>query len=1341
MLLSAVALLVACHDQEILDRSVSTKGEPGVIYLSPVGKKIVTRAGSSEYEEGLIHNAYVMLFKLDNVGDVQPTTEELSAASIVARWSVEGKDLGFNYTTGYKFQTYITQGFLAAFDHSDRFFFAAVCNYGKHNSIMKLDEDELEILNTYLDLEKVNVNMRENSFSHERGSNFLMSGHSFGVLSLTDMNNLMLNPDANPIKVDLKRVDSKVRFHLDASKLENQYNNYPGVSEANVELLRWRANNLPTGTVLMESSYIKEYAHETTLHNTDWMNFEGIGDVFNEELTFYVLPRAYLRKQPNTDDSDPQKFISIRELTNTPAKLGISSDGSYTDLFTDAEKKDVNHKIAHFSYELRKAAAEEIINNEDNYDPATGMNDPNRNKNLRKLRYGLREKQNKIAVDSTNYMADGILQNGAYTVAPSHAPYLEFEGRMTYKTADGVTHITEVRYTIHLGYAGIDNIYSEDSKKQLGLDEATLGYSIEEEDDYFTRRNVYYDYNAWVTGHNDIMLEVESHEGLTDPDADNPYLEDGPGAEGEILEYTQHIRVSSANSQHVLHLDLDKLMADSSARLTWVVSSPYGEFADVNPMGTPPVPGMPYKQTPISLADHNWIKFMVNRPANGVVAASENHRVFLGEREAPLNYYQQNGSDANEQYTRTVANAASPTDGGDRYGYYHNDFQFNTVGAVKAYLEDYDAGIELMLNPRQMNQLFLMFIADLPHAMVGNSAYAHNLIKDNRKPHITIFVEEYYYDRVPIGANAGKRTFNSSTDIAKFISARDRRFAFVNDFKYSHDTESRYMTGYIGITQPSIQSIYAASALGATLDQSDWSQNDMNSYIGNSMAYDGNTQNVGFGMDGTRIHYDVNKDGLDNEPLKTHPNILGEGYAKTQGKATSRKSGLQNSQIIARTKYGWGKPVNNYKWSEFIDLDKWQLKSTHNQTINQFMLSNRDENGNGVLDLYEIKWYLPAIDQYLYTEIGKNATTVESYLYSQNGMDGIKNETYGGLSKIYLTSTNTNKPGGYSTYWANGGGDTGVQEYNSKGEPNTGSGGARCYSHSFRNIGVPTPDIADAKGQVSYVQDRVYYAVDLNDETLIPLGKQMVYGGGVVHPLIIKNISEYLPPVLISERKPISDGGAAKYAYEYHSKYLDSRAFRTYYQVANLPLHNHFSTHNAPRRRFQVMSFKDYDMAKFDIFNAQMHRNNKEYRPQHHYFCHIANLNPSDDPCPPGWRMPNQKEFIMVQITKPNVRNASYQGPDKYDWWVDGKTMFDSYTCGTFLYTGADANVEKIINHYSKSENPQQYGYIVNVHSGKYDGLTTNVNAVPGGMDKTYYGIRSNNLDHASRVLPVRDME
>lgn len=103
------------------------------------------------------------------------------------------------------------------------------------------------------------------------------------------------------------------------------------------------------------------------------------------------------------------------------------------------------------------------------------------------------------------------------------------------------------------------------------------------------------------------------------------------------------------------------------------------------------------------------------------------------------------------------------------------------------------------------------------------------------------------------------------------------------------------------------------------------------------------------------------------------------------------------------------------------------------------MSRNRDENGNGRIDDGEMKWYLPAINQYIGMWIGADALQ-EARLYTLNQASS---------EWRYVSNSYDNSRGDQWILWGDEGSSTGMKS----------AGGAASYQlRCIRNIGNPTGD-------------------------------------------------------------------------------------------------------------------------------------------------------------------------------------------------------------------------------------------------------------------------------------------
>lgn len=79
----------------------------------------------------------------------------------------------------------------------------------------------------------------------------------------------------------------------------------------------------------------------------------------------------------------------------------------------------------------------------------------------------------------------------------------------------------------------------------------------------------------------------------------------------------------------------------------------------------------------------------------------------------------------------------------------------------------------------------------------------------------------------------------------------------------------------------------------------------------------------------------------------------------------------------------------NKKWTDIIDTEgnAYALKDNYKNAAFACLLRNRDLNGNNIVDANEVRWYLAAIDQLTDIYLGEYALDEQSRLYPQNASD------------------------------------------------------------------------------------------------------------------------------------------------------------------------------------------------------------------------------------------------------------------------------------------------------------------------------------------------------------------
>lgn len=195
-------------------------------------------------------------------------------------------------------------------------------------------------------------------------------------------------------------------------------------------------------------------------------------------------------------------------------------------------------------------------------------------------------------------------------------------------------------------------------------------------------------------------------------------------------------------------------------------------------------------------------------------------------------------------------------------------------------------------------------------------------LNDEIKYYYTVFIDEYYYNNPPAGQSW-------STPYWKYFVNKENRYAILLfSPKYSKDGDSSYADAQYLITQRSIQTYYSTEHF--------------------------NSDQTALGME------HINETG---SPEDSAPRNLD----------WSLSNGYYNMWLyIDRWGYKrWDKHVNLTEPNEGGYTFKMKLNSGWSACLSR----NRDENGNGVIDPEEVKWYLPARDQLTGMFLGAESLT------------------------------------------------------------------------------------------------------------------------------------------------------------------------------------------------------------------------------------------------------------------------------------------------------------------------------------------------------------------------------
>ncbi len=228
-----------------------------------------------------------------------------------------------------------------------------------------------------------------------------------------------------------------------------------------------------------------------------------------------------------------------------------------------------------------------------------------------------------------------------------------------------------------------------------------------------------------------------------------------------------------------------------------------------------------------------------------------------------------------------------------------------------------------------------------------NGTSDHCII-DNNQVYVQAFVDEYFYDDKPY---------------KDFVNTDDRTLSFtIGNAQISEDGHSSYIEGDgFTLNQKSIKTFYSDN-------------------VGNP-----------FGVE-----------TVEETPAATFNSDVYAGSAL--------QNGLQNTWEIVSTATTNETAITSLAWDQFVAIstngftgstapaESSIMTTAGTNPVYECLSRNRDLNGNGTIDEDEVKWYLPAFRQYIYTWCGKKALPTD-ITFDQ---------------EIYVSSTDK----GYRVWWA-----------------------------------------------------------------------------------------------------------------------------------------------------------------------------------------------------------------------------------------------------------------------------------------------------------------------------------
>lgn len=494
--------------------------------------------------------------------------------------------------------------------------------------------------------------------------------------------------------------------------------------------------------------------------------------------------------------------------------------------------------------------------------------------------------------------------------ANDFSTYVLVSARVTMKLTGneaGQTLGGDVLYLIHLGDWKSKKIHNGDSE-HWNDDE------YEDVANFRTERNTSYNYTVTVNSVNNIRIEVETSDGEN--------IENQPGASGQITIAKEEIAICDAHYEtKTMTFSAKNFFEGTTATvddLTWRVKTPFGE-------GSPAI-GQDGADIPAGL-DYKWVHFRLNKKdAKG--------EFYLDKRRRYTNRV------FAESSTFRTAEENEESDGsGDGLGGYHNDGVMDIIDMVKyikTQVKRYASWLENGGN-------YTDYKCDFDSKEL-----------DKAKICVTVFVDEYYYDKDPISGGS------SPTLWKRFVNKEERAMHILCNSNTSKDLESRATGSVITIQQKPIKSIYNTDESYTRL-QNAWGLESTDEYANKVFTYN---------QDGSRDGSGKNTD--DHNGLA---NSVFEWGLAPEGTTVSNITTIQD----------------NVRWDKYLSFEEEnkvpQLKDGYKSLRYICMSRNRDNNGNGIIDRDEVRWYLASVRQLIGMYVGDGVLESSVRIYNRSTAD------------------------------------------------------------------------------------------------------------------------------------------------------------------------------------------------------------------------------------------------------------------------------------------------------------------------------------------------------------------
>lgn len=672
---------------------------------------------------------------------------------------------------------------------------------------------------------------------------------------------------------------------------------------------------------------------------------------------------------------------------------------------------------------------------------------------------------------------------------------------------------------------------------------------------YDVCRNTHYTYNVTITGVESMRVEVVSDK------------EERPGVEGDVIKAGGEVVDLDS---HYGRAKFSLTRGDIKAGLSWAISTPFQRglkvfdrsnytldgdengtvVSDARSLSPDQVENL---QTDPSLNDYRWVQFAINQECV-LVRDDEGH---TNVKVPPSAFAKYPGYEA---YSSTDLSDKAPAFGGEGYHY---------DGSTAIYSQDvvlYDVN-------QLLNHLFIeanksekqgcdLFLKD------GGVSY-----DDDAEVTITAFIDEFVYKYDPtIAYYKTPDTEVTSNELLlwkKVVNGENRMLHIcVKGAQYSPDGNTSWAESVITFSQRPIYTFYDPDS-------------DVSTAWGTEFKNESEDAE-----DGTDKNLPATSSALNGITWNKDNNTFDDG----------RKNTLE---VLGQ--------LTNLKWTDVLylnDGDYGRLKDKYKSVWFACLGRNRDLNGDNIVQLDEIRWYLASVDQLTDIFIAE-AAVPNAKLYSQNATSAsvpkehVISSTYHTIKNEWGNRSTTMKPW---IIWAEEGASRGV--YGDSGDKTSDPHTYRC----LRNLGLSLSHIANQ------VDDYVISKDENGD--IITKDREVNVGRETV---------TYTERFIDLSR-------------------LEPNTLRAALTGGILPQNKERDDNNRPYRKFAVLVSAEGDRWNSSYTNTSGLYPNGGTTP----WTSVWNNEENGNPCPEGYRAPNLRELMLMYTTYPDLFENTFGGTYSY---------------------------------------------------------------------------------------------